>query len=66
MGQLHEMCMKIDAHIAKNKLETFKVRGQLSLACGFMLGFVNAKSPDDPAQIEALKKASKTVLKLAL
>ncbi len=62
MGQLHDMCQKIDAHIKTKKLDTFKVRGQLSLICGFMLGFVNAKTPDDPAQIAALKKAGKAVL----
>ena len=63
MGQLHDMCTKIDAHITEKKLDKFKVRGQLSLACGFMLGFVNAKTPDDPAQIAALKKAGQAVLK---
>ena len=63
MGQLHNMCTKIDAHISEKKLDKFKIRGQLSLACGFMLGFVNEKTPDDAAQIAALKKASQAVLK---
>jgi hypothetical protein len=66
MGQLLDMRNKIDAHVAKKKLEQFKVRGQLTLACGFMVGFVNASTPDDPKQIAALKKASKTVLNLDL
>ena len=66
MGQLHDMCKKIDQHVTKQRLEIFKVRGQLSLECGFMIGFVSASSPDDPTQIAALKKASKNLLNLTL
>jgi len=63
MGQLHDLCTKIDTYITTEKLDKFKVRGQLSLVCGFMLGFVSAKTPDDPGQIAALKKAGLVVLK---
>jgi hypothetical protein len=66
MGVLYDLTVKIDKAIAVKQLDASAVRGKIALQAGFMLSFVTASTPDDPAKIEKLKKAVALVMKVSL
>ena len=63
MGQLHDIVQKIDALIAKAQLPAYKTKGEIALRAGFILSWVNASTPDDPAKIAKLRAAVQEILK---
>lgn len=64
MGKLFDLKQKAEKIIAEKKLDPIKYSGQIGLKAGFMLPFVKDSTPDDPAKIDALRKAIKTVLEV--
>jgi hypothetical protein len=42
--------------------DAFKVKGKIGLQSGILIGMIQANTPDDPAQVRALREAIKAVL----
>ena len=61
-GALVAAVRRIDAVIARRKLDAFKVRGAIAMKAGFGLGFIDAETPDDPEKLAALEAAARAVL----
>ncbi|OGS02746.1 MAG: hypothetical protein A2339_00355 [Elusimicrobia bacterium RIFOXYB12_FULL_50_12] len=66
MGQLYEIALKVNKAIEDSKLDKFQTRGKISLKTGFMLGLINANTPDDNDKIEKVKAAVKEILGISL
>jgi hypothetical protein len=66
MGKLYEYSQQIQKHIEANNLDVFKSRGELAMRCGFIVTLITPDEPDDPAKMEALRSAAKTVFNLDL
>jgi hypothetical protein len=63
MGRIYDAVQTIERIIAEKKLDPFKTKGMISIQIGFALGLVRPETPDDPAQLAALKAAAEQVLK---
>ncbi len=61
-GQLFRAIERIDAIIARKKLDRFKARGEIALRAGFAFSFIDAETPDDPVQLAKLEAAAYAVL----
>jgi len=61
-GRLHQMVQKINAAIARKKMEASKARGAIALKAGFALGCIDATTPDDPEKLSRLEAAAAAVL----
>ncbi|HEY6001698.1 MAG TPA: roadblock/LC7 domain-containing protein [Anaeromyxobacter sp.] len=61
-GSLHALVQRIDAVIARRKLDPFDTRGAIALQAGFGLGFIDAETPDDPEKLSRLRAAASAVL----
>lgn len=61
-GRLHALVQRIDAIIARRKLDPFGTRGEIALKAGFGLGFIDAETPDDPQKLSRLQAAASAVL----
>ena len=66
MGVLYDHAQKIEHHIQSTGLDVFKTRGAIAMRSGFIISLVKPDDPDDPAKIEALRKAAEEVLGLRL
>ncbi len=67
MGKLYDLVKTLDGRLQHlPEQERFKVRGAISLKCGFVLSLVNEKAPDNPEQISQFRQAVKETLKLEL
>jgi predicted regulator of Ras-like GTPase activity (Roadblock/LC7/MglB family) len=62
VGRLHEMVRRIDAVIARRRLDRFKVRGEIAIRAGFALDFVDPDSLDEPESVARLAEAAGAVL----
>ncbi len=62
MSNLYLLRLKIDQIIEKKKLDPFKVRGEMSLRVGFIVGLIDENTPPDPDKIRALKEAASAIL----
>lgn len=61
-GKLHALVLRIDAAIARRRLDPFATRGEIALLAGFSMGFIDAQTLDDPDKLARLKAAAATVL----
>jgi hypothetical protein len=66
VGQLYDAKLIIERVIAEKKLEPKLAMGQVGLKAGFLLAFVKADTPDDPAKLDKLRRAVKEVLGSAI
>ncbi len=62
MGKLYDAAQEVDRIIDRQGLDTFRVKGQISMRTGFLLAFISPNDPDDPEKIEALQAAALDVL----
>jgi predicted regulator of Ras-like GTPase activity (Roadblock/LC7/MglB family) len=62
VGELHALVQRIDAAIARRRLDPFATRGEIALRAGFGLGFIDAATPDDPKKLARLTAAASAVL----
>jgi len=53
---------RIEAVIARKKLDPFRTRGAISMAAGFGLRAIDEESPDDPEMLKKLEAAALAVL----
>jgi len=61
-GRLYQMVQRIEAVIARKKLDPFRTRGAISMAAGFGLRCIDIDTPDDQAMLSKLESAATTVL----
>jgi predicted regulator of Ras-like GTPase activity (Roadblock/LC7/MglB family) len=59
---LYALVRRIEAVIEQRRLDRYRVRGEIALKAGFGLGFIDARTPDDPAMIAKLKAAASAIL----
>ena len=62
MARLYEAVQRVEQVIARKGLPLFKTKGLIALKAGFMLGSIDATTPDDPMKLEALRSAAREVL----
>lgn len=62
MGQLYDLCQRIDEIIKDRGDEVFHVRGAIALKTGFIISLITPDDPDDPAKIADLRAAAQEVL----
>lgn len=62
MGKLLEYRNVIEDKVKNMGKDAFKVKGKIGLQSGVVIGLIDASTPDDPEQIQALKAAIKDVL----
>ena len=62
MPKLYEAVQRVEQIIAKKNLPLFRTKGLIALEAGFALGSIDATTPDDPAKLEALRRAARQVL----
>lgn len=58
--------MRIEEKIKTDGLDAAAVKGKIGLKSGKVLAFINASTPDNPADIDKLKSAAKEILNLSL
>ncbi len=61
-GQLYQTVQRIDAAIARKRLDPFKVRGQIAIRVGMSLDLIGADTPDDSGKLARLREAASAVL----
>lgn len=66
MGQLHELKQRIDQAIVVHKLDATKTRGMIGMKAGFLIGMIDANTPDDPAKLQKLRTAAQEVMQISL
>lgn len=62
MGKLLDYKNLVDEKTQALGKDQFKIRGQIGLRCGLMLSSIDAQTPDNPNDVQALKTAIKEVL----
>jgi L-alanine-DL-glutamate epimerase-like enolase superfamily enzyme len=62
MGKLFEFRNVIEDKVKGMGADAFKVKGKIGLQSGILIGMIQANTPDDPAQVRALREAIKAVL----
>ncbi len=60
--ELFALVQRIEAVIEQQRLDRFRVRGEIALKAGFGLGFIDARTPDDPAKAAKLRAAASAIL----
>lgn len=61
MSVIHDLAKDLMAQIeakSPTPMDALKAKGEISITCGFMLGMITAADPDDPAKIDALRRAA--------
>jgi hypothetical protein len=66
MGKLSEYRNVIEEKTKGMGQNAFKIKGRIGLESGLVIGMIDATTPDDPAQVRALKDAIKVVLGVAV
>jgi len=66
MGKLFEYRNVIEDKVKSMGTDAFKVKGQIGLKSGLVIGMIQANTPDDPEQVRALRAAVEEVLGLAV
>ena len=61
-GRLHQLVQRIEAVIARKKLDPFRTRGAISMAAGVGLRAIDEDTPDDEAMQSRLEAAALAVL----
>lgn len=62
MGKLFEYRMVIENKVKDMGQDAFKVKRQIGVTSGVLLGSIGANTPDDPEKIQALKSAIEELL----
>lgn len=65
-SQLYLLREKIEKVIEEKNLEPFKIKGMISLKCGFSIGLLHPNTTDDPVKEAKLRKAANEILKINL
>jgi hypothetical protein len=52
--------------ITQQRLDAVKVRGEIGMKSGILLGLVSAQTPDDPAKIQKIRTVASEILKTPL
>lgn len=60
--ELYAIVQRIEAVIEQQRLDRYRVRGEIALKAGFGLGFIDARTPDDAAKVAKLRAAASAVL----
>ena len=66
MSRLHDIVSRVNDEIKRRNLDFVKTRGVIALKAGFVLGFINTDTQDDPEKVERLRKAVKEVLGISV
>jgi hypothetical protein len=66
MGKLFEYRNVIDDKVKNMGKDAFRVKGQIGLKSGLVIGMIEANTPDNPEQVRALRIAVKEVLGLSV
>jgi hypothetical protein len=66
MGKLFEYRSVVEDKVKNMGKDAFRIKGQIGLKSGMVLGLIQANTPDDPEQVRALRIAVKEVLGLAV
>jgi hypothetical protein len=66
MGKLFEYRNIVEDKVKALGKDKFKVKGEIGMKSGLVLGMIDANTPDDPAKVQALKTAIKEVLGIAV
>jgi hypothetical protein len=66
MGKLFEYKNIIEEKVKNMGADAFKVKGQIGIKAGILIGSIDANTPDDPAKVQALRAAIKEVLGIAV
>lgn len=61
-GQLHQAVQRVEAAIARRRLDPVRTRGAIALQAGFSLRCIDADTPDDPQMLAQLEAAAAAVL----
>jgi len=61
-SRLYQAVQRIEAVIARKKLDPFRTRGAISMAAGFGLRAIDEESRDDPEMLKKLEAAALAVL----
>jgi predicted regulator of Ras-like GTPase activity (Roadblock/LC7/MglB family) len=61
-GRLHQLVQRIEAVIARKKLDPFRTRGAISMAAGVGLRAIDVDTPDDEVMQSKLEAAALAVL----
>jgi len=61
-GALHQAVQRIEAAIARRRLDAARTRGAIALAAGFSLRCIDEETPDDPERLARLEAAAASVL----
>lgn len=61
-GSLQALMEKINAIIARRRLDAFTTRGEIAIRAGFGLGLIGPETPDDPEKLSRLEAAASAVL----
>lgn len=62
MGNLYETLRRIEGEIERRRLPLYRTRGLIAQKTGFVLGDINADTPDDPGMLASLTAAAREVL----
>ncbi|MDO8848769.1 MAG: hypothetical protein Q7W51_10335 [Coriobacteriia bacterium] len=62
MGSLYTALQEIDRVIEERGLDPFATKGTIGMKAGLFLVTIKPDTPDDPARLEALKRAATEVL----
>jgi hypothetical protein len=62
MGKLFDYRNIIENKLKGMGSDGFKLKGQIGLKTGLLVGMISATTPDDPAQVKAMREAIKEVL----
>jgi len=61
-GRLHQAVQRVEAAIARKRLDPVRTRGAIALQAGFSLRCIDADTPDDPQMLAQLEAAAAAVL----
>jgi len=61
-GALYRAVQRIEAAIARRKLDAARTRGAIAIAAGFSLRCIDEETPDDPQRLARLEAAAASVL----
>jgi hypothetical protein len=62
MGRLYDAIQSLDDIIRSKGLDTFRVKGEISMRTGFLMGFVEPDDPDDEEKLRDLAQAASEIL----
>jgi len=62
VGRLYDAVQEIDRVCYARGLDVVRVKGQISMECGFFLAIIFPSTPDDPEKLDRLRKVTSQIL----